>query len=520
MKSSLKSLSTGLIAAALFSITAVSAVAAPIGDATYLRKLSLAIRGVPPSSAEFTELAKTAHTADRKAFFDKKISEYLNSQEHADRMVYRVSETLQIKPPAAPKRYVDKYPSSGHGTQVHSAIRTEVQDSVRDIVMRIASKNLSWDTLLTTKEYTVFPRSEYDFVAGASDIGFFQRLSPQAGSDSRGGGAVSPDYLKVTAAQAPISLSFQQDDLRVSGVLTTSRFANRYTTTGINKNRKRAAAVFRTFLCDPMIPAIASSGDRTHEFIDATFAEKFVVTENEIRNGALVSAEARHGSDAQCMSCHYKLDPLGKVFQNTGVVLGSKPSPGALIFKRSSDGTLVDVPVRGIGELGTAITKQPEYVDCQVQWFWREFIGQDVPLPSQKKQQWVQKFESVGRRTNDFISALVRADEFRNPPVKSQFVTFDRVQPLLKRCDNCHSKQDDIPTMAKLPIGLSGAADEHATWIAEMSERMNRPDGARGKMPKDPGVWAQEDIELVKTWLAQGARDENGNPTVPTGGTP
>ena len=72
------------------------------------------------------------------------------------------------------------------------------------------------------------------------------------------------------AAFVEKKVSFAENDLRLAGALTTPLFFSRYATTGINKNRRRAAAIFRIFLCDKMtaaIPAMETIDDATFNLL-------------------------------------------------------------------------------------------------------------------------------------------------------------------------------------------------------------------------------------------------------------
>jgi hypothetical protein len=62
-----------------------------------------------------------------------------------------------------------------------------------------------------------------------------------------------------------------------------------------NFNRKRAAYVLKTFFCDDLTPiTVENPGEHT----------------------------GRHGSEASCMSCHYKLDPMAGFFRDYGFLFG------------------------------------------------------------------------------------------------------------------------------------------------------------------------------------------------------
>ncbi len=69
-----------------------------------------------------------------------------------------------------------------------------------------------------------------------------------------------------------------------------------------NFNRKRAAYVFKTFFCDDLTPV------------------KLEVAANP--------GDTRHGTDASCAACHYKLDPMAGFFRSYGVIgfnFGTQP---------------------------------------------------------------------------------------------------------------------------------------------------------------------------------------------------
>jgi hypothetical protein len=73
-----------------------------------------------------------------------------------------------------------------------------------------------------------------------------------------------------------------------------------------NYNRKRAAYVLKTFLCDDLTPV------------------KLEIAEHP--------GDDRHATDPSCMSCHYKLDPLAGFFRNHGVIGTNFDGAGHFFF--------------------------------------------------------------------------------------------------------------------------------------------------------------------------------------------
>jgi hypothetical protein len=479
-----------------------------LSDASYLRKLSLHIRGTKPTRDEYDQLRQTRGEAEKNSFFEQFTNNLLASKGHQGRMQFRLAERFRLQTPERDlKAYEDGDKWGNHdGGQ---SISGKVRDSLIDLFSRIARDNLSWDELLTGKSYTAYPSIYSKYEIEDTDFSFYKNvhaklknidkkrrierafLPPRKGNPSSG-------YTDPT--DVPIKIEFAKDDLRIAGALTTRRFLSRYNTTGLNKNRRRAAAVFKIFLCDAMIPAISDKEDRTHEFLDATFARDFEVTANELSGE--VTEQQRHGTDPQCMACHSKLDPLGRAFQALGNTMHPRPFGGHLYFKRSSHST-VFLKGRGIGDLAKAISQQPEYEQCQVQWFWDEFIGVDIPLSNQRKNELVLEFNRVNRRTNDFISILVKQPEFRSKPRAKGFITFSQVQPLLKRCDSCHAGMEEIPLFASPSTPLDN------DWQKNILDRLNRGDNDDLQMPQDlKETWRGSDIQLIKQWILDGARKE------------
>jgi hypothetical protein len=126
---------------------------------------------------------------------------------------------------------------------------------------------------------------------------------------------------------------FNSSDKRIAGALTTERFFARNINTALNKNRKRAAAVFRIFLCDEMEAAIAETDNNFDFLLDLVFPKTGSITSSDAV--AVLNNENDHGNRADCMSCHYKLDPMGKNFGGSGVSLAPIAFKGALSYETS-----------------------------------------------------------------------------------------------------------------------------------------------------------------------------------------
>jgi hypothetical protein len=475
----------------LFSFSAM-AQNKTLSDASYLNKLSLSLRGYAPSMEEYANLQRASGNSSE--FFREVIRQYQSSREYQERMVIRVDNLLFLKSP-----------STNYGLQPSDSKPGNRADAdylqfsaAQNITRNITARNLSWDTLLTGKSYKA---AVYEEDGNYSEQAFYDgpagKTTPVTYSfqdDS------SPNTLKPTF----VDFNFSKDDNRLAGIITTQRFFRRYTTTTLNKNRRRAAAVYRIFLCDPMAAAIPEVHD-TSKLADLIFPANGQVTEDQVHE----ALDNKHGTQEDCMKCHYKLDPLGATFRASPLVLHERPSSGALIYKRSN-GELVNKPAQGIGEIAKLITQQPEYTECQVGYFWNWFIGSDIPRTAAVTQELVSQFNGMGRKTNDFISYIVSRPEFRQRKVSTPENTLtSSVRTFLQRCDSCHVNQaSSLPSFAKWPIG----GEKSAKWLRRISDALDLEHGGDDRtMPPEDGFRpSKHDLKLLKQWIDSGAPNEQG----------
>ena len=496
-----------VIAASLLFLGALAS-AEQIKDIAKLNRLSQTLRGHGLAEIERKDFASAANRGEVEEFLKRKTDEYLASSQHAFKMRVRLEELFRLKSPHM------------GGTESQNIIPFDFkysnENALSHLFSDLARRNLSWDELLTAKTYTLYNSERFESFPGfgVNDFGFMAALVPDLKSFS---GAYSSDRspLKTTEVR------FEPQDQRIAGALTTSRFMTRYVNTGLNKNRKRAAEVFRVFLCDSMAAAIPSTEGKDDLILDLMLPHDQGMTENEIRTMAQ-QGDALHGDRPDCNACHFKLDPVGRTFLTSPFVLSPVASPGALSFKRGQ--TVVKIPVKGVGGLGAAIVNQPEYVSCQIDHFWSWFMGPRQKLTAAKKAQLTTEFERVGRKTNDFIKVILAQPEFFefNQPMSENEIRALQVKSYLKKCQDCHkdsynSNSDDgsFPDFTQWPIG--GNANEMKTWIRKISRAMDLAhDGESPMMPPKSAPWrtSLREVNLMKKWIADGTPDEAGRKMV------
>lgn len=470
---------------------------APLSEMALLHKLSMSLRGWAPTTAEYQSYRDALTQKKGEEHLSQKTQEYIHTTAFVERMVLKLDELFYLK--STPVRPL-LVPRSDAIANFQESIQYSATENVfRDLFL----KNLNWDALLKGKSYRLpiygedVPEMSFfkDVLGQPLDFSFNDNVANQ----------ITPDSYQ--------DISFDPQDSRIAGVITSPRFFQRYSATGLNKNRRRAAAIFRTFLCDPMISTIPESHD-SKTLVDLIFPGGSTVTESQI----IMPMDALHGTQPDCMSCHYKLDPLGRSLLKSPVVLHEEPSAGALVFTNAK-GALVNRPARGVGEIAQLISEQPEYVNCQVDHFWNWFIGSDVPLGKKARSEVVQSFEQLGRRSNDFVAYLVSRPEFRirvsKDPQRAMVV---EVKNFLKRCDSCHdgmrmNSQMKVPRFAEWPIGNGSQASD---WLNRISKSLDL--GHQGKartMPTKEGFKPTlEELNNIQRWIEQGAPNESGQKMV------
>lgn len=477
-----------------------------------LRKISLHIRGVAPTSEEYNSLNEAISKGEGQTFITNKANSYVKSPEHLGKMVERLDELFGVKLLDLPaEKFLNEIPES---------IKTVSFDiNSMDLIFRkVIKENLDWNQLYTSKEYKIlFPslNSPLAFpLPRPTDLGFFNAIRPDTLPPSSDGVNRIPDKEddETPIERKLLSLEFDKHDGRVAGVFTTSRFFSRYNTTLLNRNRKRAAALFRILLCDDMKPTIPADEDIS-DIVSKSFPKSDAKT-----TATIPTDEIKHGTQQTCMACHRKLDPMGETFRTTGNIISPEIASGALVYP-TIEGNMVNIPVNGVGELTGAITSQKEYNQCQVRHFWNWFVGKDIPLTTARLNEVTQEFERLKRRPNDFVAYLVQQPEFLQDQsgTFSRDASFAQVLPMMKQCANCHMgvTAKNIPNFLQMPFG--GSPETHKLWISKIVNALDLAgDGSHATMPTKDSGWAlsTEEREDFHSWINKGAQDETGRKTI------
>ncbi len=521
-----------LILSILFSLNVSLGMADTIvlDDYAYLHKLTNSLSGTNPSPEMYKSLQTAIENGKQDEFFDSVIIKLTETAFYQTKLVYKFHELLMINasnrlPMNLPSRakYVYESDDNTNSYEINEMIRADENNALNSLVKTIVKENRPWSELLTSRSYTVHRvKSGKGITESGSDYGFYGAVASQfLPKELSGIVRISPNSTDTNASSSDglktvekMSLSFEDDDPRIAGIITTEPFFRRYTNSSINKNRKRAAAIFRVFLCDPMTAAIPEAKDGDMEAFNLLLPDGLSKEEEELVS-ELKDAEKLHGTRADCMKCHQKLDPMGKTLLSSGRFLSPFATKGALAFT-GYDKRKVNIPVAGIGELADRLVEQPEFARCQVQNFWKWYIGKDMELSETRLSELSETFQNMNFKVNDFVSFLVKSDEFKTRlKPKSEFQQkITHIKSVFKTCVSCHNSSAFIPMadFTKWPIG--GNLDSHSEWIKSISKELDLEKfGHQTWKPTMPPKWSswrptEKDIELINWWIKEGTPNE------------
>ncbi len=493
-----------LLIVAILLTTSSILFAGEISNQSRLRKAAYLLTGTSPTPEEADTVA-SMNDDDFNQYFRTKLDEYLARDSFATTFRPNLLRLFRMYVP-----YVNS-------SDFENNFRNE--NAFDNLILELLEKNQPWRDLLLSQDYEAT-----DIVTPSSggDLFFFQfvfyeELGPQLQNfvetqEAQGFFSSSSEVVEI-----PLQATTTNQQQTLAGVVTTQRFFGRFPTTKINKNRGRAAALFRTFLCDPMKPIVLTDAEE-----DRTLLEKSLQMDQAHRGTtSSQDLEARHGSDPQCMACHYKLDPMASVFAGSSLNLNPFAAPGALVYK-TKRGEKVDIEVTGFKELAEAIVTQPDYLSCQVQHFWDWVIGEDIPLEDSVKSDLVDAFVSVDEKPKDFIKILMNSDYFyRYSTLGEEDIRYAHVRPIFERCDSCHSGESMAPDLSGGYPFNSFYEQYYGRPLVEQIaiETKLSHQGNGSTMPPRSAGWdlRPEERDLLLAWIKNGARDNDGQPHYQSG---
>lgn len=488
------------------------AVAADLGPERTLRKMKMRLTGHDQLTKEERESAQAQYqNPDQwKNFLNRKAKDYLAHPNHVERMIYRLEALFRISTHYFPVEFLN----DARFEQVKQIHLWETNSSTNHLFRRIIEKNETWDQLFIASEFKPGPW------AGS------EALDKTPSAETNNLNVLFPSFVGVPSGstEPPPLLKLPPEDRRGAGAFSTTRVLSRYGATATNENRRLSAAALRVALCEDLAPAFipATPGTDVNKEALSNFTSLFPEIPSQPTVGAapsLTMAEIaslvnhQHGTDAACMVCHEKLDPIAHAFGPAGARQAPPATARGGIFFREVDGPPTDKRDLQLGQVMEELLKRPEYASCQVSHFWNWIMGNTVPLSKERSAELVKVFNgevpsndgsTVDRRPSHFIRHLVTEKEFsvdQTAIYRSSLnssapllVTYSQVQPILAKCNLCHLPAVDFSVR---PIG--GSVEEDKDWVLNMKERIKD-----GSMPMQPVRRSLTDsqLKLLKDWAA------------------
>lgn len=487
----------------LILLLTTSTFAQEISLSQKIKKLSVTLKGTPPLAKEYQEAQEMLLNKSESEILSLKADEYLASISFQEKFqnhvadLFRLQQTNFLK-----KNYANTNDSFSQETTFYPAFHL--------LVRNILKENKPWISLLTDKNYILMNSNQKTNFS--PDTTFYKYLDESLFKyDSLDSSYfLDTNYDAYNPTYSIIRVEGKKDDLRLAGVLTTPSFFSRYVTTGVNKNRRRAAAIFNVFLCKDMVASIPVPKEGTDPYKKLGLIGFDQATEEQITNH--VKSDL-HGSDPQCYKCHRQLDPTGAVFNLSPTIPSSISSPGVLSYV-NSEGVFVQKPLRGLGDLGPAISTEADYISCQVRHFWKWTFGENKLLTPDMEKILVNDFNQVQQRPKDFIKKLVSQPEFYNKVTytEDQLSTIAAFK-VIKKCQSCHNENaDDIELENIAGINIYELIsnlkfENRAKLIKRFYSQITK-----NKMPPQEAAkdFSESEIQSILKWINKGAPNFKG----------
>ena len=288
----------------------------------------------------------------------------------------------------------------------------------------------------------------------------------------------------------------REDEDRFRTFLSHPDLLNFYPDTATNLNRKRANYVLATLLCETLAPTPVPE-DREPD----------------------PAPDDPHASDANCIGCHYRLDPLARYFDRWRPPLDGN---NKVVFDstRAAQGELqvIDGDQRreytgvGLRELSTAILSDPRFPACTVEKAWSFVFGATVPLGDSDRRRYV---DILGQSDSlqTLLSALVEHPLFwtdRQP--RGQL--FSDIRPGLAACTTCHaSDQGPQPRFSPQEYPYRLDAEQNAQLLKRVFNAVRGLSETPMPPPPVPSL-SEEQLRKMRSWIENGAPVSDGQATL------
>ncbi len=344
--------------------------------ARWLRRVSMDLRGIPPTDAELAELQ-----ADPNAWGTLR-DRFLDDDRFAERLVHIFAERWHTRVDVFD---IEVFDYGLPASQEYAFERAVGEEPLR-LMSRVVTEDLPWTDVVLADWTMAEP-----ILASVWPLDF---------PEGRSGWQVAR----------------YNDGRPAVGVLATNGLWWRYNTNESNMNRRRAAAISRLLLCEDYLvrPVAFSEADTTSE----------------------ATADAVH-SDPYCVACHASLDPVAaSLFGFWWLSLYSEIEETTYHPERESlweqslgvEPAWYGTPISGLPDLGVSIARDSRFYTCAVETFteplWRRTA---TPDDASLLEQLRRRFLRNDLQAKDLIGAITETTPYQDPAPRmvshDQFIT-------------------------------------------------------------------------------------------------
>lgn len=343
-----------------------------------LRRVSLDLRGVPPSTAEL----RRAETEGWQAVRD----DYLTDALLEERLVHLLNQTWHTRAD------VFDIVAADYGLPLDQeyAFERSVGEEPLRLMARVVAQDLPWSDVVMA-----------DWTMANATLRDVWPLEDAAPDDSR-------DWreARYTDGRPPV------------GVLAANGLWWRHTTTTSNMNRGRAAAISRLLLCEDYL-------ERPVSFAEAELGDR--------------STEYAAQSDPYCLACHASLDPVAaSLFGFWWLSLYSEIEETTYHPERESlweqflgvEPAWYGTPISGLPDLGWSVANDSRFYACAVETFAEGLWQRPVtPADLATTEALRRGFLAADARVGPLLAALTETVDYQTP--EPRMVSHDQLRSAL-----------------------------------------------------------------------------------------
>lgn len=460
----------------------------------FLNKITFRLVGRWPYPQEFDSL--NAELARRNCssvscvepFFRKYIQDKMNQPEFYALAYANVMERFGYKSPSS---------SSLRGILERAKNSTNTSTSVSEgrdfaLIYRVFKQNLSIDELYSSQiiEDPIYKSLD---VANAAYDQFSIDASPaRSKGEATGSGRMTLD--RDTAIET--TLFDMTGHPNIAGLFSSTRFIHRFWNTAENSGRKRASTYFRLMMCDFMSPALERESEKAKERRVALGLTPEVIADAELKKIHEILPPDRHATQKDCAACHDRLDPVARTMRGMEVGISGEAFSGRLRYFNSL-GDRTEIRADNFHDLVRRTIEQPKYLDCQIEWLLKSYLGNDLELAPQRFVEITDIVEKNKRRIKSTIEELLMLPEFRGVAVKFEEPnSYKKSKEIFSNCTDCHTNV------------FKSHPNQIRTRLARAAVCLDLPnDGKDAAMPPSSHWWSPsvEEIQTIRSWIQGGA---------------